>query len=60
MAAAAPAPTIALPNAWRVEVFRRPSVDDPEGTHALAAARNLDLEGIDDLRLGREIGRAHV
>ena len=53
MAAAAPAPTIALPNAWRVEVFRRPSVDDPEGTHALAAARNLDLEGIDDLRLGR-------
>ena len=43
----------APPQAGRVEVFRRPTVDDPEGTHALAAAQALGLSSISDLRLGR-------
>ncbi len=45
--------SLAPPQAWRVEVFRRPTVDDPEGSHALAAAQALGLESITDLRLGR-------
>ncbi len=52
-ASATPTRTVSLPDAWRIEVFRRPAVDDPEGTHALAAARGLGLDSIEDLRLGR-------
>lgn len=49
----APRATAALPDAWRVEVFRRSEHDDPEGTHALAAVRELGLDAIEAMRLGR-------
>ncbi|MDA0974960.1 MAG: phosphoribosylformylglycinamidine synthase subunit PurS [Planctomycetota bacterium] len=52
-ASATPTRTVSLPDAWRIEVFRRPAVDDPEGSHALGAARTLGLDTIEDLRLGR-------
>lgn len=42
-----------LPQAWRIEVFRRPAVDDPEGTHALAALQELGLDNLTGVRLGR-------
>jgi phosphoribosylformylglycinamidine synthase len=42
-----------LPDAWRVEVFRRPTVDDPEATHLLAAARELGIDGLRSARVGR-------
>jgi phosphoribosylformylglycinamidine synthase II len=45
--------TTALPAAWRVEVFRQPDRPDPDGEHALDAARELGLEGLERLRLGR-------
>jgi phosphoribosylformylglycinamidine synthase len=41
------------PAAWRVEVFRRPAYDDPDGTHALAALRELGLGSVERVRLGR-------
>ena len=40
------APTVALPDAWRVEVFRQDAIDDPEGTHALAAMHELGIESV--------------
>ena len=59
----------ALPDAWRVEVFRKDAFDDPDGTQALAAIRELgagrsgdrsgdlrgDLRGaaVERVRLGR-------
>jgi len=49
----ASAPTVALPDAWRVEVFRQDTFDDPDGTHALAAVRELGIEGPLRVRLGR-------
>ncbi|MEM1452833.1 MAG: phosphoribosylformylglycinamidine synthase subunit PurL [Planctomycetota bacterium] len=61
-----PTPTGTLPNAWRIEVFRREGVDDPEGAHALAGLRELGFEGIESVRLGRgyllppELDRATV
>ena len=54
------------PNAWRVEVFRRPEIDDPEGTHALASIRELGITSVTGVRLGRgyllpiELGRDGV
>ncbi|MCH2105759.1 MAG: phosphoribosylformylglycinamidine synthase subunit PurL [Planctomycetes bacterium] len=44
--------TATLPNAWRVEVFRRPSVDDPEANHLLGAARELGVEALESARVG--------
>jgi phosphoribosylformylglycinamidine synthase II len=43
----------ALPAAWRVEVFRRADRPDPDGDQAAAAARDLELQGLIGLRLGR-------
>ena len=43
----------ALPDAWRVEVFRRDAFDDPDGTHALGAIRELGFDGPLRVRLGR-------
>jgi phosphoribosylformylglycinamidine synthase len=43
----------ALPEAWRVEIFRRAEYDDPAGTQALAAARELGLASITAVRMGR-------
>jgi len=51
-AAPAHAPA-ALPNAWRVEVFRRAGVDDPEGAEALEALRGAGVEGLEAARFGR-------
>ncbi|MHC4378203.1 MAG: phosphoribosylformylglycinamidine synthase subunit PurL [Planctomycetota bacterium] len=42
-----------LPNAWRVEVFKRPEQADPEGAHALAALHELELTAVVTARLGR-------
>ncbi len=42
-----------LPDAWRIEVFRRNGVDDPEGVHAQAALTELGLDGVREVRLGR-------
>ncbi|MFT7677719.1 MAG: phosphoribosylformylglycinamidine synthase II [Planctomycetota bacterium] len=44
---AAPAPP------WRIEVFRRPAVNDPEGVHVQTAAAQLGLGGTLRARLGR-------
>ncbi|MCP3919918.1 MAG: phosphoribosylformylglycinamidine synthase subunit PurL [bacterium] len=49
--AAAGAPV--LPDAWRVEVFRRAAFDDPDGTHLLDAARELGVDGLGGARRGR-------
>ncbi len=43
---------------WRIEVFRKPEFDDPEGTHAQAAIASLgkaqpSLAGVASVRLGR-------
>jgi phosphoribosylformylglycinamidine synthase II len=46
----APAPA---PNAWRIEVYRRAGVDDPEGGHARAALVEAGVTGLADVRLGR-------
>ena len=51
--AAGPTGSSSLPEAWRIEVFRREGVDDPEGVHARAALLELGLEGIESVRLGR-------
>jgi phosphoribosylformylglycinamidine synthase II len=42
-----------LPDAWRVEVFRRPEAGDPEGAHAVAALAELGLGPVRSARLGR-------
>lgn len=39
--------------AWRVEVFRRDGIDDPEGDHLLAALPEISVEGVARARLGR-------
>jgi phosphoribosylformylglycinamidine synthase len=41
------------PAAWRVEVFRRDAVGDPEGERALAGMAELGVRGIRRARLGR-------
>ncbi|MBK7642079.1 MAG: phosphoribosylformylglycinamidine synthase subunit PurL [Planctomycetes bacterium] len=42
-----------MPDAWRVEVFRAPAMDDPEGTSVLGAIRELGLAGVESVRSGR-------
>ena len=42
-----------LPDAWRVEVFRAASMDDPEGASVLAAIRELGIEAVESVRTGR-------
>ena len=42
-----------LPDAWRVEVFRAATMDDPEGASVLAAIRELGLAGVESVRTGR-------
>ncbi|MDA1265261.1 MAG: phosphoribosylformylglycinamidine synthase subunit PurL [Planctomycetota bacterium] len=49
----ASAPTVALPDAWRVEVFRKDSFDDPDGTHAQGAIAELEVSGLERIRMGR-------
>jgi len=39
--------------AWRVEVFRDPAHDDPEGNQCLAAIRELGIQSVEGVRLGR-------
>ncbi|MFN0008723.1 MAG: phosphoribosylformylglycinamidine synthase subunit PurL [Planctomycetota bacterium] len=39
--------------AWRVEVFRRAEIDDPEGDHLLAALPEISVGGVSRARLGR-------
>ncbi|MEL6427691.1 MAG: phosphoribosylformylglycinamidine synthase subunit PurL [Planctomycetota bacterium] len=41
------------PDAWRVEVFRRPGVDDPEGNEARAALEAAGVPGLEAVRYGR-------
>ena len=43
----------ALPDAWRIEVFKRAGADDPAGEARLALVRELGLESVRSLRLGR-------
>ncbi|MCB9904219.1 MAG: phosphoribosylformylglycinamidine synthase subunit PurL [Planctomycetes bacterium] len=45
--------SLSLPDAWRVEVFRKPGVDDPDGAHLLAAARELGVDALRSARAGR-------
>ncbi len=47
------APPRALPEAWRVEVFRRPGAGDPEGAEALQAISELGVVGVRSVRSGR-------
>ncbi|MCB9915450.1 MAG: phosphoribosylformylglycinamidine synthase subunit PurL [Planctomycetes bacterium] len=42
-----------LPDAWRVELFRKSAADDPDGAHLPAAARELGITGLERARLGR-------
>ena len=42
-----------LPDAWRVEVFRAPGMDDPEGASVLAAIHELGADAIRSVRTGR-------
>ena len=61
-----PTETAGLPDAWRVEIFREKSVDDPDGTHLLEAALELGIESLAGARMGRgfllppELSRAQV
>ncbi|MDP6988407.1 MAG: phosphoribosylformylglycinamidine synthase subunit PurL [Planctomycetota bacterium] len=45
----------ALPDAWRVECFRRSAADDPDGAGLPAAAAELGVEGLQAARLGRGV-----
>ncbi len=45
--------TLDLPDAWRVEVFRKPDVDDPVGVQLLAGARELGVDALTRARAGR-------
>ncbi|MBL8857286.1 MAG: phosphoribosylformylglycinamidine synthase subunit PurL [Planctomycetes bacterium] len=42
-----------LPDAWRVEVFRADPVNDPEAREVLAAAAELGVSGLREVRTGR-------
>ena len=42
-----------LPAAWRVETFKRPQHEDPDGLEALANIRELGIESLTDVRVGR-------
>jgi phosphoribosylformylglycinamidine synthase II len=39
--------------AWRIEVFRREGLDDPEGEHLLGALSELGIEGVVRARVGK-------
>ncbi|NOT32160.1 MAG: phosphoribosylformylglycinamidine synthase subunit PurL [Planctomycetes bacterium] len=41
------------PNAWRVEVFRRAAIGDPEGTHLAAAMHEVGLARPSELRVAK-------
>jgi len=41
------------PQAWRVEVFRAPGFDDPDGNLALEGVRELGIDSVTAVRLGR-------
>ena len=41
-----------LPNAWRIEVFKRPAQADPEGSAALAEARELGFAHLRAIHAG--------
>ena len=45
--------TAVLPDSWRVELFRRPGVDDPAGSELCHAARELGLAHLRAARRGR-------
>ena len=47
--------TATLPDAWRVECFRRSTADDPDGAQLPAAARELGIESLESARLGRGV-----
>ena len=51
--AVSPAPSRTLPDAWRVEVFRAPDVDDPQGNTLCAAIQELGVQGVTRVRTGR-------
>jgi phosphoribosylformylglycinamidine synthase subunit PurSL len=52
--ASLPQPTRnALPDAWRVEVFRKCGIDDPEGAHLADSATELGIAGVRSARMGR-------
>jgi phosphoribosylformylglycinamidine synthase len=56
MAEAHPDDTLALstaPDAWRVEVFRRPGVGDPEGAQVAAAIAELGLARASEVRVAK-------
>ncbi|MBI5434528.1 MAG: phosphoribosylformylglycinamidine synthase subunit PurL [Planctomycetes bacterium] len=42
-----------LPKAWRVEVFRRPDLDDPDGARVLREFAELGVRALTSARLGR-------
>ncbi len=42
-----------LPDAWRVELFRKHAADDPDGAHLPEAARELGISGLSSARMGR-------
>ena len=46
-------PPAPLPNAWRVEVFRRAEVEDPAGVEAQRALAELDIEVRGLIRVGK-------
>jgi len=50
---AAPQGTRTLPDAWRLEVFRKPELDDPEGAHALLSMAEVGVRSVAAARLGR-------
>jgi phosphoribosylformylglycinamidine synthase len=45
-------PVGAPPRAWRVEVFRRAQIDDPAGAAAVAALREVGVQGVRSIRRG--------
>lgn len=45
--------TAAPPRAWRVEVFRRPEIDDPAGQAAVRALAEVGVRGVRSIRRGR-------
>ena len=45
--------TRTLPDAWRVEVFRRPEAGDPSGERTLAALAELGVDSVRSVRRGQ-------
>jgi phosphoribosylformylglycinamidine synthase subunit PurSL len=45
--------TSALPDAWRIELFRKHPADDPDAAGLLEAARELGVKGLQQARCGR-------